>query len=304
MRMSLRLALGVALLLGAMAAPAEIILTDDSGRIVALPRPARRIISLAPHVTELLFAAGAGEHIVGAVEYSNYPDAAKGIPRVGNNLQLDLERILALKPDLIVVWLHGNAQRQLDKLLRLGIPVFYNEPHRLGDVARSLEQFGRLSGTEAVALPAARAFAAREAELRARYAGRPPVRVFYQVWEKPLMTINGNQLINDVIKLCGGQNVFAGLKPLVPPVSIEAVLDADPEAIGTAIIDASRQDGLEIWKKWPRLTATARDNFFFIDTNLISRHTPRILDGTQQMCEQLDAVRARRPRSERPVDDR
>ncbi len=297
MRLSLRLALGMALMLGATAATAEITLTDDKGRTVTLPQPARRIISLAPHVTELLFAAGAGEHVVGAVEYSNYPEAAKSIPRVGNNLQLDLERILALKPDLIVVWLHGNAQRQLDKLLRLGIPVFYNEPHRLGDITRSLEQFGRLSGTDAVALPAARAFAAREAELRARYAGRPPVRVFYQVWERPLMTINGNQLINDAIKLCGGQNVFADLKALVPPVSIEALLDADPEAIGTSIIDASKQNGLEIWKKWPRLTATARDNFFLIHADLISRHTPRILDGAQQMCEHLEAARAKRGRA-------
>lgn len=296
MRVSLHLVLGIALWLGAVGAMAEVTVTDDRGQVVTLPGPARRIISLAPHVTELLFAAGAGGYIVGAVEYSQYPEAAKSIPRVGNNLQLDLERIVDLKPDLVVVWLHGNAQRQLDKLLKLGIPVFYNEPHQLGDIARSLEQFGRLAGTEAVALPAARAFLARESELRARYAGRPAVRVFYQVWESPLMTINGNQIINDVIMLCGGQNVFADLKPLVPRVSIEAVLEADPEAIGTAIIDATRQNGLENWKQWPHLTATARNNFFLIHTDLISRHTPRILDGAQQMCEHLDAARSRRPK--------
>lgn len=296
MGVSVRLVLGMALWLGAAAAMAEVTVTDDSGREVTLPRPARRILSLAPHVTELLFAAGAGGQVVGAVEYSYYPEAAKSIPRVGNNLQLDLERIVALKPDLIVVWLHGNAQRQLDKLLVLGIPVFYSEPHRLGDIARSLEQFGRLAGTEAVALPAARAFSARESELRAQYAGRPPVRVFYQVWEKPLMTINGNQIINDVITLCGGQNVFADLKPLVPPVSIEAVLDADPEAIGTAVVDANRLNGLENWKQWPHLSATARNNFFLIPTDLISRHTPRILQGAQQICEHLEAARSRRPR--------
>ncbi|MEK7438800.1 MAG: cobalamin-binding protein [Pseudomonadota bacterium] len=296
MRVSSRLALGMALLLAAAAAMAEVTVTDDNGRVVTLPRPARRILSLAPHVTELLFDAGAGGHIVGAVEYSDYPEAAKSIPRVGNNLQLDLERIVALKPDLIVVWLHGNAQRQLDKLLKLGIPVFYNEPHRLGDIARSLEQFGRLAGTEAVALPAAGAFAVREAELRARYAGRPPVRVFYQVWEKPLMTINGSQIINDVITLCGGQNVFADLEPLVPVVSIEAVLDADPEAIVTAIFDTNRQNGLESWKQWPHLTATARNNFFLIPADLISRPTPRVLEGAQLMCENLDEARAKRPK--------
>jgi iron complex transport system substrate-binding protein len=197
---------------------------------------------------------------------------------------------------LIVVWLHGNAQRQLDKLLELGIPVFYDEPHRLTDIARSLEHFGRLAGSEAVALPAARNFLARESELRARYARRPPVSVFYQIWEKPLMTISGKQIINDVIALCGGQNVFADLKLLVPEVSIEAVLEADPEAIVTAVVDTKMPTGLEQWEQWPHLKATARNNFFFIDTDLISRHTPRILQGAQQMCEQLEAARSRRPK--------
>lgn len=288
--------LGITFVLCCAAAHAEIRLVDDKGETVVLKEPARRIISLAPHVTELLYAAGAGERIVGAVEYSNYPEAAKAIPRVGNNQQLDLERIVALKPDLIVVWLHGNVQRQLDKLLKLGTPVFYNEPHKLGDIAHAIEQFGQLAGTEAVATQAARAFAAREAELRKRYAGRPPVRVFYQIWQKPLMTINGEHLISDVIRLCGGQNVFADLKPLVPVVSTEAVLEAAPEAIGTAIINSKAQDGLEGWKKWTHLTATARNNFFLIPTDLISRHAPRILDGAQQMCESLDAVRAKRPK--------
>jgi iron complex transport system substrate-binding protein len=263
---------------------------------VVLKGPAQRIISLAPHVTELLYTAGAGERIVGAVEYSNYPEAAKKIPRVGSNVQLDLERIVALKPDLIVVWLHGNAQRQLDKLLKLGFPVFYNEPHRLSDIARSIKQFGQLAGTEAVAEPAARAFLTRESELRTHYAGRTPVRVFYQIWQKPLMTINGNHLISDVIRLCGGENVFANLKPFVPVISTEAVLQADPEAIGTAIIDATAQDGLDGWKKWPQLSATAHNNFFQIHTDLISRHTSRILEGAQQMCEHLETARAKHPK--------
>lgn len=289
-------ALAATLVLYSAAANAEIRLVDDKGETVVLREPARRIISLAPHVTELLYAAGAGERIVGAVDYSNYPEAARQIPRVGNNQQLDLERIVTLKPDLIVVWLHGNVQRQLDKLLKLGTPVFYNEPHRLGDIARSIEQLGQLAGTETVAAQAARAFAAREAELRARYAGRAPVRVFYQIWQKPLMTINGNHLISDVIRLCGGQNVFADLKPLVPVISTEAVVEADPEAIGTAIIDSKAQDGLDGWKKWSGLTATARNNFFRIPTDFISRHTPRILDGAQLMCEYLDAARARGPK--------
>lgn len=295
MSLCLSFAFGAMLMLVCTAASAVISITDDRGESVTLKQPAQRIISLAPHITELLFAAGAGEHIVGTVEYSNYPEAAKRIPRIGNNLQFDLERIVSLKPDLIVVWLHGIAQRQLDRLLELGIPVFYNEPRRLGDIARSIEQFGRLAGTETVALPTAHAFAAREAALRERYAGRAAVNVFYQVWERPLMTINGDHIISDVIRLCGGQNVFADLKPLVPRISTEAVLDADPEAIVTSIFDTKAQGSLDGWKKWPRIKAVARNNLFLIPADLISRPTTRILDGAQLMCEDLDAARAKRP---------
>lgn len=290
----LRIVLGAALCPGSAAAGTAITLTDDAGRSVTLEQAAQRIISLTPHMTELLFAAGAGTHVVGTVEFSNYPAAAQRIARVGDNAQLDLERIVALKPDLIVVWKGGNAQRQLDKLLRLGIPVFYNEPRRLADIARAIEQLGRLAGTENVALPAARAFEARAAELRRDYAGRAPVAVFFQIWDKPLMTINADHLISDVIRLCGGQNVFAGLKSLTPEISTEAVLAADPEAIVGATGEAGQAESLQLWKKWPRLHAVARGNLFSINSDLISRNTPRVLDAAQQLCAQFDAARARR----------
>ena len=292
----MRCVLALALTLGGVAAADEIRLTDNSGRAVTLKAPAQRVISLAPHLTELMFAAGAGSHVAGTVEYSNYPEAAKAIARIGDSALLDLERIVSLKPDLILVWQHGNAQRQLDKLLSLGIPVFYNQPNRLADIARSIEQLGRLAGTEATASAVAREFVAREAELRKRYAGRAPVRGFYQILEKPLMTINDNHLISDVIKLCGGQNVMGGLKPLVPVISIEAVLDADPEVIAGATAEPNMRDNLDNWKAWPHILAVKRDNLYVVHTDLISRHTPRILDGAQQICERLDAARAKRTR--------
>jgi iron complex transport system substrate-binding protein len=264
---------------------------------VTLRQPARRIISLAPHITELLFAAGAGERVVGTTSYSEYPEGAKRIPRIGDSAQLDLERIVGLQPDLIVVWGRGSGQRQLDKLLQLGIPVFYNEPRRLLDIGRALEQFGKLAGTEAIALPAARAFAARVAELRGRYASRPPVRVFYQIWEEPLMTINGDQLISDVIRLCGGENVFADLKPLVPTLSTEAVITRDPEAILSSSDDnANSQSKLKSWEKWPQLKAVARDNLFVIHGDSISRSTPQVLLAAQEVCKALELARSRRPR--------
>lgn len=287
-------ALLLALALAGAATGAEIRLTDDAGRSVRLAHPAQRIISLAPHMTELLFAAGAGAQVVGTVEYSSYPQAAQRIARIGDSAQLDLERIVALKPDLVVVWQNGNAQRQLDKLLHLGIPVFYNEPRRLPDIARAIEQLGRLAGTEAVAQPVARAFVARVAGLRRRYAGRDPVALFFQIWDRPLMTVNGEHLISDVIRLCGGRNVFADLRPLTPELSIEAVLAADPEAIVGVTAEAGQVGNLDGWKAWPRLTAVARDNLFVIDSDIVSRNTPRILDGAEQLCEHLAAARARR----------
>ncbi len=286
--------LAAALALGSVAGATDIRLTDDSGRSLTLSQPAQRIISLTPHMTELLFAAGAGGHVVGTVEYSNYPLAAQRIARIGDSAQLDLERIVALKPDLIVVWQYGNAQRQLDKLLHLGIPVYYNEPRRLADIAHAIEQLGRLAGTEAAALPARRAFEARAAELRRRYADRAQVSVFYQIWDKPLMTVNGDHLISDVIRMCGGRNVFAALKMLTPEISTEVVLAADPDAIGGMSAEAGQAGNLDAWKAWPRLKAVARGNLFVIHADLISRNTPRILDGAQQLCERLDAARARR----------
>ncbi|MBE0625169.1 MAG: cobalamin-binding protein [Burkholderiales bacterium] len=283
-----------ALVLTGTAAAAGIRITDDAGRSVSLAHPAQRIISLAPHMTELLFAAGAGAQVVGVVEYSNYPAAARRIARIGDSAQLDLERIVALKPDLVVVWQNGNAQRQLEKLLHLGIPVFYNEPRRLPDIARAIEQLGRLAGTEAQAQPVARAFVARMAALQRRYAGRDPVRLFFQIWDQPLMTVNGEHMISDVMRMCGGRNVFAGLRALTPEISTEAVLAADPEAIGGVSAEAGQAGNLESWKSWPRLTAAARGNLFVIDSDIISRNTPRILEGAERLCEELAAVRARR----------
>jgi len=286
----------LAALLASVAAAGEIRLADDAGRALVLAQPAQRVVSLTPHLTELMFAAGAGSRVVGTVEFSNYPEAAKAIPRIGDSASLDLERIVALKPDLILVWQHGSSQKQLDKLLSLGIPVFYNQSDRLPDVARSVEKLGRLAGTEAIASKAAGALIAREAELRKRYAARPPVRVFYQIWEKPLMTINNEHLISDIIRLCGGQNVMGELGQLAPVISIEAVLEADPEVIAGATAEPNMRDNLDNWKAWPRILAVQRDNLFVIHTDLISRPTPRVLEGAQQMCDNLEKARRRRPK--------
>jgi iron complex transport system substrate-binding protein len=299
MRLSIAGALAASIFI-ASPAHAALSVTDDSGATVTLPAPAKRVVSLAPHVTELLFAAGGGARVVGAVSYSDYPKEAQSIPRVGDNKALDLERIVALHPDLIVVWRHGNAERQMDRLRALGVPIFHSEPKHLADIAADLDKLGALLGTSNEAHAAATKFSADIAALRARYARRPRVGVFYQVWDDPLMTLNGDNVFSEVIDLCGGVNVFAAEKPRVPTISTEAVLAANPEAIVTATPGATAPDrplpALERWKRWPSLAAVARGNLFGIDGDWINRPTPRLALGAARLCDDLDAARNRRPK--------
>lgn len=273
---------------------AEVIAVDAAGHTVKLARPAERIVSLAPHLTEQLFAAGAGGRIVGAVDFSDYPPEARALPRIGNYTNLDLEAIATLKPDLALAWQSGSHPGQLERLAALGVPVYVDEPRSLEDIARNLETLGILAGSSSTARQAARDFRARLDDLRRHYAARPRVRTFYQVWNQPLLTVNGRHLISAVIDLCGGENVFAASGPLTPTVSTEAVLAARPEAIVASGMDEARPEWLDQWRRWPELAAVKADNLFFIPPDIIQRHTSRLLDGAARMCEQLEQARSRR----------
>lgn len=274
------------------AAPVRV--EDDVGREVVLPRAAERIVSLAPHATEMLYAAGAGARIVATVAYSDFPPAARALERVGGSAGLDLERIVALRPDLIVGWASGNPASALARLRSLGFPVYLTEPRRLDDIARDLERLGELSGNAAAARARAEKFRTRARALRTRYAGRSTVRVFYQVLDPQLITVNGDHLISQVLRLCGGVNVFAGLPALVPVVSEEAVLQADPEAI----VAGGRAQDWRIWEaRWrarEALTAVRRDALYFVPQDLLHRPGPRVLEGAARACRALEAVRSAR----------
>ncbi|MDX5444692.1 MAG: cobalamin-binding protein [Zoogloeaceae bacterium] len=278
-------------LLPALVQADAITVIDDLGREVRLTEPARRIVSLAPHVTELLYASGAGDYVVGAVSYSDYPEAARALPRVGGYHKVDVEAVIALRPDLVVGWGEGNRPAERERLQALGIPVFVNDPHSLDDIARSLRRIGRLAGTSATADAAAEAFRERLAALEAVHARRTPVRVFYQVWHSPLMTVNGEHLISEVIRLCGGDNVFATLATLTPRIGTESVLATNPQAIVASGMDASRPEWLDDWRRWGGLTAVRNGHLFHIPPDLIQRHSPRILDGAERLCGQLEEVR-------------
>ena len=275
---------------------AEVSVTDDTGAAVSLKQPARRIVTLAPHLAETLFAAGAGERLVGTVEYSDFPGAAKKVPRVGGYSRVDLEAVVALKPDLIVAWHSGNAPANIEKLRGFGFPVYVSQPDRIEDVAREIERIGRLAGTSSVADAAAARYRTRLDELRRQNERKAPVRTFYQIWKQPLSTIGGRQIISSVIRLCGGENVFGDLQALAPVVSVEAVVAADPEAIIASGMGEARPEWLDDWKRWPAISAVARGNLFFVPPELIQRHTPRLLDGAEQLCQHLETARRRRPK--------
>jgi iron complex transport system substrate-binding protein len=275
-------------------AHAAVTVTDDAGNRVTLDQPAFRVISLSPHATELVFAAGGGRRIVGTVNYSDSPEEAKKIPRVGSNLEIDLERVIALKPDLVVAWMHNHVERQMDMIRQLGVPVFQSDPQTLDGITADIVRLGQLMGTEAEARKTADRLRYQLAKLRSTYAGRPVVRTFYQVWDKPLYTLNGKHIITDALHVCGAENVFGKLATIAPVVTVESVLQADPEAIiGTA---EENHGGVGLWSPYGTLTAVRHKNLFTLDGDLLNRPGPRMIAGTAALCEKLELARQRRRR--------
>jgi len=226
------------------------------------------------------------------VAYSDFPEEAKKIPQIGSNREVDLERIMALKPDLIVVWRHGSSERQIEMVRKLGVPLFHSEPQKLDDIPESVAKLGQLMGTEKVANPAAAELRGQLASLRARYAKRPTVRVFYQVWDKPLYTLNGKHIVSDALRLCGGENIFANLAVTAPVVGVEGVLQENPEAIFATA--EKNYGGVSMWKPYGTLLAVRNDNLFTIDGNLVNRSGPRMIAGAAALCEKLELARQHR----------
>jgi iron complex transport system substrate-binding protein len=263
-------------------ATADVAVRDDYGQNVRLQSPATRIVSLAPHLTELVYAAGAGARMVGAVEYSDFPQEARTLPRVGSDAQISIESVVALRPDLVVAWPNPGSVRAINRLAELGLPVFRSEPRELEDIATTLERLGALAGTQAEAKLAALSFRNKRNALEKRYAGRPKVRVFYQVWDRPLVTVNGDHVISKVIRLCGGENVFAAAPLIAPEVNVEEVLRANPDVVLTSSAGAAR----------PAWLPKAR--FAVIPPELIQRHTPRLLEGAEHVCRALQEARPAR----------
>jgi len=273
--------------------------TDDSGREVILSAPAQRIVSLAPNVTELLFAAGAGDHVVGGVAFSDFPVKARDLPSVGSYTDVDVEAVLALHPDLVVAWRSGNRPDQLDQLARLGLPIYRTDPHALADIPAALRRLGQLTGRADRAEAAAQTFETGLTDLAASHRDARRVSVFYQVWDAPLMTVGGDHWIDRIITLCGGENVFTALHASTPKVSLEAVLATAPEVILAGGMAGNEPRWLAQWQQWPDLPAVRAGHLYAIDPDWLQRAGPRLLLGARAVCAALDQARTTSPDARR-----
>jgi iron complex transport system substrate-binding protein len=267
------------------------VLLAGCGREPAQPARAR-IVSVAPNLTEMLFAAGAADQVVGVSAFSDYPQEAQALPQVGDAFRLDYERIVALAPTAAVVWETGTPAGVAERLEGLGIRVVSIPTRRLDDIAAGVLELGALAGSRQVAETAARDFRGRVAALRERYRGRPPVRVFVQIDDAPLFTVGGPHLITEILALCGGVNVFGDARDQALPVDLEAVLARAPEVI----LSTDDGDPVPFWSRFAGLPAVARGHVFRAPADALARPSPRIVEGAASVCETLDAARSRSAR--------
>ena len=287
------LCLGVLLffLINSFAWSAPIRLIDDLGVELSLDQAAKRVVLLGPNLVESIYAIDAAHTVVAVADHSDYPPEARAIPRVASHNTINYEKILALAPDLVVVWASGFGVDKIQKLRDLGLTVFASEPQRLADVEHLLRTLGQLTGHSGSANQVALDYVRGLEELTQRYQYQRPVRVFYQIWHQPMQTLNDKHIVNDVITLCGGINIFAKQREIAPKVSVEAVIALDPELIITGVSDGQRPSWFDDWQRWPRITAVKKNQLFVVDADIMVRHAPRILLGAEQLCRYLAQAR-------------
>ncbi|MCA0901106.1 cobalamin-binding protein [Microbulbifer agarilyticus] len=273
-------------------ANASIRVQGADGVWLELKQPAERIIALAPSIVENIYSAGAGDKLIAAIG-SDYPEAARQLPEIGNHQIINYEALLVLKPDLIIAWSSGTGSRKIEKLRELGFTVFVTETKSLQDIAGNVRTFGEIAGTSSVANRAANDWTRRLQNLMRGSKDKQNVSVLYQVWHKPLQTLNGDHLISDIIEACGGRNAYADAAVLAPQISVESVLDRDPEVIIASGLGETRPQSLDDWRRYPGLTAVKNNNLYHVPPDIIQRHTMRVLDGMQLVCDQLDQARDR-----------
>ncbi len=273
-------------------ARADISLPQSDGSTLLLESAAERVITLAPNLAEMMFDAGAGSRLLATVEYSNFPEPAAQLPRIGDAFRFDLEQIMALQPDLVIAWSSGNPQAALERLESLGLNVWRIELRQPADIATLLENIALATGAGKSGTGAAQLLRQKLRRLSEKYAGKHPVRYFYQVAERPLFTLNGAHIVSQGLAMCGGENIFAGEPVLAPQVTRESVLLADPDVLIAPRVPETA-DPLDHWRSWPRLKAVQNGALVYLSADKISRATPRMLDSIELACTLLDRSRTR-----------
>lgn len=277
-----------AIVAGAAAGAHALQVADDRGVIISLERPAQRVATLAPHLAEIAFAAGAGARLAGVSSFSHHPPEVSWLPVVASHGRVDIERLISLRPDLVLAWQSGNSPLQLDRMKRIGVRVFVTEVRVLADIPRIVRLVGVLAGSGATAETRARQLENEIADLRERHAGAPPVAVFLEIWHRPMLTVNGAHLISDALRVCGGRNVFAAARTLTPLVSREEVLHARPEAIVTGSFGSEVPHA---WRGLDPVPAVRSRRIHVIDPDLLHGQGPRAIEGVRALCEWLDLAR-------------
>lgn len=260
---------------------------------IALPSAgAPRVVTLAPHLAELVCAVGACTQLVGVTRYTDEP-GARNVQVIGDAFALNLEAIVAARPDLVLAWEGGTSPQLAQRIASLGLPLHWVRVQRLDDIAVALADIGQRVGQGSRGLEQAAAFRAQLNALQQQYAGRQPLRVFYQLEVQPMYTISGRSPMSEAITLCGGVNIFHQLPQIAAAVSVESVLAARPEVIVFAREDHVRQIR-RFWQRWPQVPAVARDQLYDVEASLLARQSPRVLEGIAELCRVLDQARADR----------
>jgi iron complex transport system substrate-binding protein len=266
---------------------AQVTIKDDAGHVVHLKTPAKRIITLAPFLTELVYAAGAGDKLAAVSSYSDFPPEAKTKPVIGDASAIDMERLITLKPDLVIAWKSGGHPADTERLSQYGIPVWVVEAASLKDIPRLLRSIGLLADTQEKAEAAAKNFDQKLLTLRQRYASNAPQKVFFEIWHSPLITVSGKHFISEAMEVCNGKNIFPDVSTLVPTVGMESIYAANPQVIFSSTSALDSRDAMEPWRSHTKLQAVKNKHIFALDPNLIQRQTPRLIEGIQIMCSYL-----------------
>jgi len=257
----------------------------------------QRIVALAPHSVELLYAIGAGDRIIAASEYADYPKAALNIPRVGNSNGIQIERVLALKPDLVIVWQGGNKSADIQKLQALGLNLLSTQPKKISDISQELRQLGNLTGLQQQATKVIEQIELKYAEITRKYKSKSKIKTFYQLWHDPLTSVGPESWIESLLNDCHAENIFATAYSPYPVVSIESVLVKNPQVIiiphHSDVDDLQSKEKIKIWQKWSEISAVKNDHVYMIDGDLLHRFTPRVLDGLEKLCEKIDQARSK-----------